>query len=113
MPCILEVDGTIIEAKLPSTLRSGVVTCKFLLIGQPKSLDKLEDVDGKIKMRKRIKCMTQWFPKICEYDHEGWHSNPYIGREFHGVWGDYDVEIKLPKGYQVGATGVLQSHIHI
>ena len=29
--------------------------------------------------------MTQWYPKLAEYDFEGWHPNPYIGREFHGV----------------------------
>ena len=23
--------------------------------------------------------MTQWYPKVCEYDHHGWHTNPYIG----------------------------------
>ena len=50
--------------------------------------------------------MTQWFPKICEFDHHGWHSNPYIGREFHGIWGDYDVTLHLPERYVVGATGV-------
>jgi len=32
--------------------------------------------------------MSQWYPKMCEYDYQGWHSNPYVGREFHGVWGD-------------------------
>ena len=53
--------------------------------------------------------MTQWFPKLCEFDHHGWHTNPYIGREFHGVWGNYDVSLHLPKGYVVGATGVRQS----
>ena len=37
--------------------------------------------------------MTQWYPKICEFDFEGWHTDPYIGREFHGVWGNYDVKI--------------------
>ena len=37
--------------------------------------------------------MTQWYPKLCEYDKDGWASNPYIGREFHGVWGDFDVKI--------------------
>ena len=26
--------------------------------------------------------MTQWYPKLCEYDFEGWHANPYIAREF-------------------------------
>ena len=35
--------------------------------------------------------MTQWYPKLAEYDFEGWHADPYIGREFHGVWGDFDV----------------------
>ena len=35
--------------------------------------------------------MTQWYPKLCEYDHHGWHTNPYVGREFHGIWGDFDV----------------------
>jgi len=31
--------------------------------------------------------MTQWYPKMAEYDFEGWHADPYIAREFHGVWG--------------------------
>ena len=43
--------------------------------------------------------MTQWFPKLAEYDSEGWHPNPYIGREFHGVWGNYSVNITIDKGY--------------
>ncbi len=37
--------------------------------------------------------MAQWYPKLAEYDFEGWHADPYIGREFHGVWGDFDVKI--------------------
>ena len=53
--------------------------------------------------------MTQWYPKVCEYDHHGWHSNPYIGREFHGVWGDFDVTIHLDSAYTVGGTGLLKN----
>ena len=53
--------------------------------------------------------MTQWFPKLVEYDQEGWHPNPYIGREFHGVWGDYSVNITIDKSYVVGGTGYLQN----
>ena len=52
--------------------------------------------------------MTQWYPKLCEYDHDGWHTEPYIGREFHGIWSDYDVTIDLPAGYIVGGTGLLK-----
>lgn len=53
--------------------------------------------------------MTQWYPKMCEYDYQGWHSNPYVGREFHGVWGDFDVKITIDKDYTVGGTGMLQN----
>ncbi|MDX1317645.1 MAG: M1 family metallopeptidase, partial [Xanthomarina gelatinilytica] len=53
--------------------------------------------------------MTQWYPKLAEYDFEGWHADPYIGREFHGVWGDFDVTINIDKNYVVGGTGYLQN----
>ncbi len=51
--------------------------------------------------------MGQWYPKLSEYDYEGWHADDYIGNEFYGVWGDYDVNLSLDKNYKVGATGVL------
>jgi len=53
--------------------------------------------------------MTQWYPKMAEFDFEGWHADPYIGREFHGVWGNYDVKITLDKKYTIGASGYLQN----
>ena len=53
--------------------------------------------------------MSQWFPKMAEYDFEGWHAAPYIGREFHGVWGDFDVKLTIDKDYTVAASGYLQN----
>jgi Peptidase family M1 domain len=53
--------------------------------------------------------MTQWYPKLAEYDFEGWHADPYIGREFHGVWGNFDVKLTIDKNYTVGGTGYLQN----
>ncbi len=53
--------------------------------------------------------MAQWYPKLAEYDFEGWHADPYIAREFHGVWGDFDVKLTLDKDYTVGGTGYLQN----
>jgi Peptidase family M1 domain len=53
--------------------------------------------------------MSQWYPKMCEYDYEGWHPTPYIVREFYGVWGDYDVTINIDKNYKLAGTGVLQN----
>ena len=57
--------------------------------------------------------MTQWYPKICEYDYQGWHANPYVGREFHGVWGDFDVKIKIDSDYIIASTGILQNPLQI
>jgi hypothetical protein len=53
--------------------------------------------------------MSQWYPKLCEYDYEGWHTPQYVAREFYGVWGDYDVTIKIHKSYKIGATGILEN----
>ncbi|MFT5075522.1 MAG: hypothetical protein ACJAX7_001516 [Saprospiraceae bacterium] len=53
--------------------------------------------------------MTQWFPKLAEYDFEGWHADPYIAREFHGVWGDFDVKISIDRDFIIGGTGYLQN----
>ncbi len=53
--------------------------------------------------------MSQWYPKMCEYDYQGWHANPYIGREFYGIWGDFDVTINIDKDYTVAASGYLQN----
>jgi hypothetical protein len=53
--------------------------------------------------------MSQWYPKMCEYDYEGWHPTPYVAREFYGVWGDFDVTINIDKSYILGGTGYLQN----
>ena len=53
--------------------------------------------------------MSQWYPKLAEYDFEGWHADPYIAREFHGVWGNFDVKLTLDKNYTVGGSGYLQN----
>ncbi len=53
--------------------------------------------------------MTQWYPKLAEYDEEGWHADPYIAREFYGVWGNFDVKITIDKDYIIGGTGYLQN----
>jgi hypothetical protein len=54
--------------------------------------------------------MTQWYPKIAEFDFEGWHADPYIAREFHGVWGDL---ITIDKEYTLGGSGYLQNQNEI
>ena len=53
--------------------------------------------------------MSQWYPKMSEYDYRGWNPNPYIGREFHGVFGDFDVKITIDNEYVLGGTGIIQN----
>jgi Peptidase family M1 domain len=53
--------------------------------------------------------MSQWYPKLCEYDLEGWHPTPYVAREFYGVWGNYDISISIDKNYTIGGSGYLQN----
>jgi hypothetical protein len=53
--------------------------------------------------------MTQWYPKMAEYDYRGWHAYPYVAREFHGVWGDFDVKITLDPSFVIAATGKLMN----
>ena len=53
--------------------------------------------------------MAQWYPKMANYDEQGWHANPYIGREFYGIWGDFDVKITIDKTYVLGGTGYVKN----
>ncbi|MEH0154955.1 M1 family metallopeptidase [Limibacter armeniacum] len=53
--------------------------------------------------------MTQWYPKLAEYDYQGWHADPYVGREFYSPWGDYDVKLTMNADYVVASTGYIQN----
>ena len=53
--------------------------------------------------------MSQWYPKMVEYDYQGWNANPYISREFYGVWGDYNVNLNIDKTYLIAGSGTLQN----
>lgn len=57
--------------------------------------------------------MAQWYPKMAEFDFEGWHADPYIAREFHGVWGNFDVKITIDKNYILGGSGYLKNNNEI
>lgn len=52
-----------------------------------------------------------WYPQIAVYDDlNGWASHPYTGlQEFYHEFGDYDVTLSMPPGFQVWATGEWQN----
>ena len=104
---VFEQKGTVLLARLNSPLLTGEkTTLSMVFDGQvPLQIRR----SGKLNKEGVDLTMTQWFPKLSEYDEEGWHPNPYIGREFHGVWGDYTVNITIDKNYVVGGTGYLQN----
>ncbi|WP_234109529.1 M1 family metallopeptidase [Chryseobacterium sp. R2A-55] len=57
--------------------------------------------------------MTQWYPKIAEYDYDGWATFDYIGREFHAPFSDFEVNIKIDKQYVIGAGGTLENPLEV
>lgn len=59
----------------------------------------------------RIFEYAQWFPHVCNYDDvHGWNTLPYAGSgEFYTNFGDYEVNITVPRTYLVAGSGVLQN----
>jgi hypothetical protein len=54
--------------------------------------------------------ITQWYPKPAVYDIHGWHAFPYLDQgEFYSEFGNFNVQITVPKDYVVAATGELQN----
>jgi len=99
--------GTILEVLLNEPLSPGQSTLLELTFeGQVPDVIRRA---GKNSSEGVAFSMAQWYPKMAEYDVEGWNTDPYTGREFHGVWGNFDVKIKLDKDYTVAASGYLQN----
>ncbi|KPP98387.1 MAG: Aminopeptidase N [Bacteroidetes bacterium HLUCCA01] len=53
--------------------------------------------------------MAQWYPRIAAYDQQGWATSPYVGREFHGTFSNFDVRITIDSTFTIGGTGYLQN----
>lgn len=102
-----EIVGTVLEVQLNEPIQPGESTLfEMDWVTQVPIQIRRSGRDNKEGIRYS---MTQWFPKMAEYDYQGWHAHPYIGREFHGVWGDFDVTIHIDKDYTVAASGVIQN----
>jgi len=106
-----ETVGTVLEVALTKPIQPGEsVTFDMIFNAQvPVQIRR----SGRNNKEGVALSMTQWYPKIAEYDFEGWHADPYIGREFHSVWGDFDVKLTIDKNYIVGGTGYLQTDTEV
>ncbi|OEK09708.1 peptidase M1 [Flavivirga aquatica] len=102
-----ETVGTVLEVDLAKPIQPG----------ESVTFDMVFDAQVPVQIRRSGRnnkegvalSMTQWYPKLAEYDFEGWHADPYIGREFHGVWGNFNVKLTIDKNYVVGGSGYLQN----
>lgn len=103
----IEEVGTVLEVELDSPILPGKkATFNMKFEGQvPLQIRR----SGRNSSEGVALSMSQWYPKMAEYDFEGWHADPYIAREFHGVWGDFDVKISIDRNYILGSTGYLQN----
>ncbi len=99
------VEGTILEVELTEAILPGESTLFEMDFSSQVPLQIRRS--GKNSKEGIDYSMSQWYPKLCEYDYQGWHANPYVGREFHGVWGDFEVEINIDKKQIVAASGLL------
>ncbi len=102
-----EIEGTVMIVDLKTSIQPGeTVSFDMQFEGQvPVHIRRA----GRNNKEGVALSMAQWYPKLAEYDDEGWHANAYIAREFHGVWGNYDVKLTIDKDYVVGGTGNLQN----
>ncbi len=107
VPVKYEVIGTILKVTLAKPIQSGEsATFDMVFKGQvPLQIRR----SGRNNKEGVALSMAQWYPKMAEYDFEGWHADAYIAREFYGVWGDFDVTINIDKNYILGGTGYLQN----
>lgn len=107
VPVNVDEEGTIAKIILNKPLQPGASTSFNLnFSGQlPEQIRR----SGRNSREGVAMSMSQWYPKLAEYDFEGWHATPYIAREFQGVWGDFDVKITIDKDYTIGGTGYLQN----
>jgi hypothetical protein len=100
-------EGTVLEVSLNSSIQPGEkVIFEMTFKGQlPVHIRRA----GRNSEDGVALSMAQWYPKMAEYDFEGWQAHPYIAREFQGVWGNFDVTIHIDSTYTVGGTGYLQN----
>ena len=112
----LKQNGTVVKHETVGTILE-VTLSKAIQPGESVTFDMIFDAQVPNQIRRSGRnnaegvalSMAQWYPKMAEYDFEGWHTPPYLGREYHGVWGNFEVTLHIDKNYVVGGTGYLQN----
>ena len=101
-----QIEGTVLEVKLAEPILPGTTTVLNMSFQSQVPLQIRRS--GRDNSEGIEYSMSQWYPKIAEYDERGWHAHPYIGREFYAPWGDFNVNITIDRNYILAGTGILQ-----
>ena len=110
-----EFDQTVLRVPLQTAVPAGA-TVSF----QMKWHSRIPKIMPRTGYNKDYYFMVQWFPKLGVYEKAGmryaeedqWNCHQYHSSgEYYSDFGNYDVSIKVPKGYIVGASGELADKI--
>ena len=106
-----DVQQTILHARLNEPIAPGSThvfeleyTTRIPIVIERAGRDNKEGVDYSF---------TQWYPKMCVYDRDGWHPDLYVAREFYGNFGRFEVNITADASFVLGGTGVLKNPTEI
>jgi hypothetical protein len=94
-------DETVVEIPLPSAVEPGqTITLEVEWQAQvPRTFARTGRIGD-------FHLVAHWFPKIGVLDTGGWHAHQFhAGTEFFADYGVYDVRLRVPTGWIVGATG--------
>ena len=94
---LYKIQGTILEIELTSPLLpndSTIIEMEFL-----SQVPIMIRRSGRNNKEGIEYSMAQWYPKLCNYDEHGWHTPPYVAREFYAPWGDFKVNITIDSKY--------------
>ena len=104
------VDGTLARVRPPAPVLPGAtarieVVWRFAVPNVPEG----ERGERMGRYGHELYQIAQWYPQVAMYDDlRGWDLSQYLGKgEFYNQFGSFDVEITLPAGWLVGATGTL------
>jgi hypothetical protein len=106
------IDDTMMEVLLPEPLAPGGEQLQLDLEFSFTIPETGADRMGRLEVRRgTIYELAQWYPRMFTYDDvSGWNNLPYLGQgEWYLEYGDFDLELTVPRDYVVVATGELQN----
>lgn len=102
-----KVDGTILEVTLAKAIQPNSSTT-FDMTWEAQVPEQIRRSGRNSKEGVELS-MTQWYPKMAQFDEFGWHLDEYVAREFIAPFGNFDVTINIDKDYVIGGSGALQN----